>query len=564
MFQVINKKKKHRTSRLLIGAVLLLAMLLCAGCEMDALSGLLDSDSTGASSPEDATQPTVEPTLGPDAYLPNVPEQYWNHVYLDYRGKGDCEQFAGDILLTVLFVDDPGASWESDRIDGIKADIADTITRITANAAAYGTTVNITVDYRTATATMELDKDDHIGWIDSALISAGLPDSMNVNTAREESHNVTAAPVVFFTNRGGRSAAYPKTTATGREYCILFDDATAVYHELCHVFGAKDFYFPNDAADLADKYLPNSIMMDSETGVMDSFTAYLIGWTDNLSADAMAFLESTAYLTEDYISAEKEKNSYTGEVTDFEIGDCVYTGYLIDGQLHGEGKKIYNGAVYEGTWEYGYLNGQGTYTNAEGDCYTGDWVKGLKHGTGTYKWANGDSYEGAWQDGLRHGTGTYEWASGNIYTGDWVEGERTGEGKWSSASGDTYTGQFLNGDFDGQGTYRWASRAMYVGSWKGGDRSGQGKMVYANGSIYEGTWSNDMRHGTGTLTWLNGDCYEGDWVEDARSGFGVYSWASGGVHEGYWLNNQRHGEGTYTSATGKVKTGIWENDEYVE
>ena len=51
----------------------------------------------------DSTGTTAAPTTPPQAErLPSVPEELWDHVYLDTRGQGSCARFTGNV--TVLFV----------------------------------------------------------------------------------------------------------------------------------------------------------------------------------------------------------------------------------------------------------------------------------------------------------------------------------------------------------------------------------------------------------------------------------------------------------------------------
>jgi hypothetical protein len=53
------------------------------------------------------------------------------------------------------------------------------------------------------------------------------------------------------------------------------------------------------------------------------------------------------------------------------------------------------------------LNGQGTYTYANGDKYVGEWKDDKKNGKGTYTSANGDKYVGEYMNDKKNGKGTY-------------------------------------------------------------------------------------------------------------------------------------------------------------
>ena len=53
---------------------------------------------------------------------------------------------------------------------------------------------------------------------------------------------------------------------------------------------------------------------------------------------------------------------------------------------------------YKGQVENGIPNGQGTYTNHDGEKYVGEWKDGEKHGQGTYTYHHGFKYAGRWKD----------------------------------------------------------------------------------------------------------------------------------------------------------------------
>ena len=73
------------------------------------------------------------------------------------------------------------------------------------------------------------------------------------------------------------------------------------------------------------------------------------------------------------------------------------------------------------------VNGQGTYTFANGDLYMGEHEDGKRTGQGTYTWINGTQYVGGFKDGKYHGQGTITLASGTTRTGIWENGEYLGQ-----------------------------------------------------------------------------------------------------------------------------------------
>lgn len=488
---------------------------------------------------------TPTPTAGSEIVetidrFPGVPEELQDNVFLKTRYGGSCESLTGKVHITVLFVSDPGAIWSDEEIALEQQNINAIVETIRADAASFGAELTLSVSCHKTFSTA-LDITNLNPWYNNALAALDLPDISQVNRHLEEAKGVDAAPVIFFTKRAGRSTAVSQSAlGTGKEYATIYQSSISFYHELCHIFGAKDFYYPEKVEAIADDILGTTIMKDSASGVIDSLTAYLMGWNSSPDDKAMAFLNATKDITSADMSEAHSLETHTGQVENFRIGDTVYTGNLVNGWLDGQGRMERDGAVWEGTWVGGQLHGKGTFIGINGNRYDGDFVYGSIHGQGKYTYEDGSSYEGAWENGQRHGHGTYNWPNGNSYTGDWVSGERVGSG-----------------------TFRWADGAIYTGTWQDGLRHGYGKLTYADGTTYEGNWVSDKRHGTGTIIWTNGDKYTGDWTEDARTGYGTYTWASGSRHEGQWLNGQRHGYGKYTGTNGQIKTGTWENNEYV-
>ena len=549
-----------------------------------------DQQQGGNQSGDSGSSGSVEAPAVPEVErLPNVPAELQEHVFLGARSHGACDTFEGNVKMLVVFVDDPRYRWTGGEIEQAKNEITATANRMMGDAATYGVSLNLSVEFTTATSSVNLVREEYNNWVDSALTSMGLPTDRNQTCMTLESrYGVSEVPIVFLANQDGRSfASAVSGGTTTREFSIIYDDTAAVYHEVCHIFGAKDFYFPAEVKGLANTYLPESIMVNSGTGTVDSLTAYLIGWTDTLSSEALSFLQSTSYLTVEYLSEQKAIDSYTGYVENRRSDDGSYTGYLVNGVRHGQGTFRWDdGAVYEGNWSHGKRDGYGKMTTASGDVYEGPFVDGKRHGEGTYRWADGAYYTGAWVENQRtgngvmvyssgsryegqfvngklHGTGTYTWTDGARYVGSYVDGLRHGQGKMKYSDGAVYEGNWAGGKRNGQGTMVYANGNRYTGDWVENKRTGQGTFLWASGDKYTGDWVEDQRTGQGTYTWTGGDRYTGEWVENQRTGYGVYAWTDGSRYEGYFLNGKRHGQGTLTYADGRVRSGTWNNGEFV-
>lgn len=570
-------------------------------------SGTISTTPQGTT-PTATNPPDVPPVTEPvatEAPLPSVPEELQNHVYLNSRKWKNKPVFSGNVAVTVLFVSDPDGKWTDSEIAEIKQQLQEEVSRITTDASKYDISVKLTFHYKTVSTSSTIVEGDSVNWVESALKSAGLPERTEVEHALEKQYGADFAPVMFVANHNGRSNAI-----SSYGYALLYDDPNAFYHELSHLFGARDFYFPPEVKELAATYLPESVMVGSSTGSMDDLNAYLVGWTDKLSQNALDFLYATKHITQEYLNTEKEKESYTGYVTNYTYDGVTYTGYLIRGQLHGEGTYRSETRELTGTFDHGnFVKGQATIHYDNGAVYTGQWSNGKRHGYGTLTYASGDRYEGNWKDNKFHGYGIYSYSDGSRYEGNWENGKKSGKGKsiskdgsvWegtyvngklngqgtlTAANGNTYAGAFQNGNYHGQGTFTWADGSKYTGAfvegkregygtyyyengnryegnWVSGDRNGQGTMYYSNGAVYTGQWKDNQRHGQGKYTSSSGNLYEGNWANGDRNGQGTYVWANGDRYVGQFKDGKLHGQGTYYFASGGTKTGTWDNGNFV-
>ena len=138
----------------------------------------------------------------------------------------------------------------------------------------------------------------------------------------KKSRGCDEAPMVFVWNRDFRSSAQQSESGSSRlraEWATLAmeDDIVgnphaawhALLHELLHIFGAEDLYYPDTVKKAAEKWLPGSVMNDGDA--IDDLTRVLIGWDESLSPAAVSFLDATRGVTkkeiEDAMKAEWKK-----------------------------------------------------------------------------------------------------------------------------------------------------------------------------------------------------------------------------------------------------------------
>ena len=534
--------------------------------------------------PETTRKP--ETTRAPETTEPdNIPDEFQNHVFLEMKDSGRCDELVGTVIVTVILVDDSEAKWSSSDKNTLSSSLEDQAKVLESSAAKYGKKLDISFSYISVSYSAKImSGDDPESWQNPIAVSAGFSSLNKMQTELDNSNGADANPVAFALNKGGRAyASWATSTSRTERMTIFSSDPTSFSHELCHLFGAQDYYYPAEVDEAAEKHIPDSIMNSGDA--IDAFTAFCIGWDDEIDKNAYDFLSATAHLTKEYLDAENDKQQTTGYVTNFYLANYkgTFSGYLDRGVPNGQGTMKYDdGGSYAGGFLNGTYHGSGTRKWANGDKYEGDWVNGQRHGKGTYTWPTGEKYEGDWVNSERTGQGTYIGTDGYKYTGAWVENKCHGYGKAYYTDGSVYEGYFVNGDRHGKGTYTWSTGDKYEGDWVNGDRTGQGtytgidgykyigawknsscngygKAYYSSGAVYEGNFVSGKRDGNGTMYYTDGAVYTGSWKDGSYHGKGKITWSDGSYYEGDFVGGSRHGQGTYSYTSGSIYTGAWEN-----
>ena len=119
------------------------------------------------------------------------------------------------------------------------------------------------------------------------------------------------------------SAEIPAAGRAGMDLLVALKDNSALI-----IY--SDFYYPDEVNEASKRILGDTIMRE-DVETVDSFTAYLVGWTDQISDKSLEFLRETAHITyEEWVEANKNE-TYTGYVENKQYDGYVYTGELKNG-----------------------------------------------------------------------------------------------------------------------------------------------------------------------------------------------------------------------------------------
>jgi hypothetical protein len=152
---------------------------------------------------------------------------------------------------------------------------------------------------------------------------------------------------------------------------------------------------------------------------------------------------------------DADHNKFVGVVTEGtrKKGRGIFRYTHIEGEIQGEE------SVYDGEFESGRMEGQGTIKDpATGCVYEGSFHRGAAHGYGVCTWLQGGwKYEGEWVRDKREGKGRLsqeEAEDGEVYEGEWKNDQWHGKGELKFNGGGRYVGDFKNHKLEGQGRVR--------------------------------------------------------------------------------------------------------------
>ncbi len=347
---------------------------------------------------------------------------YDGHLFLTNRNKGSCRSLVGRVSVLLVFVNDCESAWDNATMEVAQRSLCNEILRLGAYAESAG--ANLSLEYGEAAVAVEVDVESHnaSSWETAVANAMGFATVYDLQLYYEKAWNVDSVPVVFLLNKTGRAAAYSSAVKTGGEYLAVYSsDYSTFCHEILHLYGARDYYFPAAVSAAAGTYLQDSIMSNGKT--VDSLTAYTVGWTDTLTMGAKGFLDTVAFLTREDLEAAAKAESFTGYGSKLYPNGDEYLGDLELGVPHGTGEyRFAAGGVYSGEFVWGAFQGVGRMEWPSGEVYEGDFVNNVRNGQGIYWFANGDRYEGGFLEGKLHGFGIYYHASGEEQNGYWEYG----------------------------------------------------------------------------------------------------------------------------------------------
>lgn len=236
---------------------------------------------------------------------------YRNHYFTSFRNAGGVKQFSGSVDVIVFFVSDNHSTWtESDKQRYRKTQKA-AMKLLLDEARKRGVSLCIRNAYVDAAIAMNCTRHNEAVWSKAIINRYGASDIPAYQRTHEAVNRCSEAPILFVFNKSFRSSAVSvdrQSSAFG-ELSVISSDCGVhtIAHELLHQFGAVDLYYPAEVLKTVQQMGYDSIMAAHSSTHIDSLTAYLIGWTDEIDTAAARILDCSRHLTREYMIAEIQR-----------------------------------------------------------------------------------------------------------------------------------------------------------------------------------------------------------------------------------------------------------------
>lgn len=242
--------------------------------------------------------------------------EFKNAFALRGKNMGCSVQLRGRVVLVAFLINDGESHWD-DESQKIFAECLKQSTNTLMDSSNLGREdLDIAYAYCQVTVPYPVEKRNSNRFVQDVLRQFGYEDVQSYQQHYENKFARDEACVSFVFNKSFRSyavsvsgtAAPEGENSAGNEYSIVAfnpknptDSQRTFIHELMHQFGAVDLYYPERVKIEAQQYLPGSIMNGGSN--IDDLTRYVIGWTDDLSQNAQAFLRTVSKISPAEIAA---------------------------------------------------------------------------------------------------------------------------------------------------------------------------------------------------------------------------------------------------------------------
>ena len=301
-----------------------------------------------------------------------------------FKDRGSCRALRGSVAVCAVFVQEPGNVWTEAEIREQQTAQTEALQYLLRQARVYGVPLRFRQTVRRMDTQRVWAYGDTQNFVAAYIKSEGKRSFRECIAALSAAAGTEQAAFVFLFKKEAVSFASCAYSGDEPEAVFMYGKLHfSVLHELLHLFGAVDLYYPQPVAKEVSRLFPNSAMFGDaspDRRALDDLTLYLIGWTDRISAGAQALLNAGAGYTHEDMNRSMREIVHSDYVEKY-YPNGVYYGPVRNGSPNGKGRMVYsNGNIYEGEFLNGAPHGVGTAYLADGTVLQGSFVKGVFKG----------------------------------------------------------------------------------------------------------------------------------------------------------------------------------------
>lgn len=224
------------------------------------------------------------------------------------RDNGSATQLVGSACIYHIFVADNKSDWSQNDLSGVVGAMSKSLDFLSLQARFYGRDISFVEE---TSGIISFDSDiptdmfTNPAWTERVILAASTMSGNELMKELRKRHQVDHVFIILHINKAALSynlTFYDRVDPlfeAERSVCFTkYPDgrstAAATYaHEILHVFGARDLYFPYDTDDTrrqqAERLFSDDIMFRVDYDIaklnIGAYTAYCIGWLDELPED---------------------------------------------------------------------------------------------------------------------------------------------------------------------------------------------------------------------------------------------------------------------------------------
>ena len=240
-----------------------------------------------------------------------IPKEIETHPAFKGYNAGCCGRLVGRMAFVTVFISDSVSKWESASEMNYKQAENDAISFLMQSGGVEaGLRVVQRIYYRVA-LTFEEKREKYNQAVSAAIHILGFSSFNEMRSSVcKNCSDIDHVAVFFVFNKVDRSFASisnhhknihstRRSHMFGSEYSVIYAGSKtylsySICHELLHLYGAVDYYYPETVKKEANKVFLHSIMLDFEGKIhIDEFTKFLIGWSNCLTPKSIDFLKNT-------------------------------------------------------------------------------------------------------------------------------------------------------------------------------------------------------------------------------------------------------------------------------